>query len=63
MKLDLQSIPRVKGISKEEFLKEYFIPQKPVVMEDLTADWPAREKWNFEYFREKVGEIVVPIYN
>ena len=63
MKLDLQSIPRVKGISKEEFLKEYFIPQKPVVMEDLTCDWPSREKWNFEYFREKVGEIVVPIYN
>lgn len=63
MKLDLQSIPRVKGISKEEFLKEYFIPQKPVVMEGLTADWPARGKWNFEYFREKVGEIVVPIYD
>ncbi|HZJ35688.1 MAG TPA: cupin-like domain-containing protein [Gillisia sp.] len=63
MKLDLQSIPRVRGISKEEFLKEYFIPQKPVVMEDLTADWPAREKWNFEYFREKVGEVVVPIYD
>ncbi len=63
MKLDLQSIPRVRGISKEEFLKEYFIPQKPVVMEDLTADWAAREKWNFEYFREKVGEIVVPIYD
>ena len=63
MKLDLQSIPRVRGISKEEFLKEFFIPQKPVVMEDLTADWAAREKWNFEYFREKVGEIVVPIYD
>jgi len=63
VKLDLQSIPRVRGISKEEFLKEFFIPQKPVVMEDLTADWSAREKWNFEYFREKVGEIVVPIYD
>ena len=63
MKLDLQSIPRVKGISKEEFLNEYFVPQKPVVMEDLTADWSAREKWNFEYFRKKVGEVVVPIYD
>jgi hypothetical protein len=63
VKLDLQSILRVRGISKEEFLKEFFIPQKPVVMEDLTADWSAREKWNFEYFREKVGEIVVPIYD
>ncbi len=63
MKLDLQSIPMVKGISKEKFLKEYFIPQIPVVMEELTLDWPAREKWNFEYFREKVGEVIVPIYD
>jgi len=63
MKLDLQDIPRVKGITKEKFLKEYFIPQRPVVIEDLTEDWPAKTKWDLNYFKEKAGEIVVPLYD
>lgn len=63
MKLNLQDIPRVKGISKEEFLKDYFRPQRPVVFEDVSASWPATKKWNFEYFREKAGDIVVPLYD
>lgn len=63
MKLDLQNIPRVKGISKENFLKNYFNPQLPVVIEDLSADWTATRKWDFEYFRQKAGNIVVPLYD
>ncbi|PTX44728.1 Cupin-like domain-containing protein [Christiangramia gaetbulicola] len=63
MKLDLQNIPRRKDLSKEEFLQEYFIPKKPVVIEDLTKNWPAYKKWSFEYFREKAGEVVVPLYD
>ncbi|MGB8704560.1 MAG: cupin-like domain-containing protein, partial [Gillisia sp.] len=63
MHLNLQSVPRVKNISKEVFLKEYFIPQRPVILENLSEDWPAREKWNFDYFRQKAGEIIVPLYD
>lgn len=63
MELDLQNIPRRRNLSKEEFLKEYFIPGQPVIMEDLTKDWPAYEKWDFEYFKEKAGDVVVPVYN
>lgn len=63
MRLNLQKIPRVRGISKEEFLKEYFIPQRPVVFEDLSSSWPAVQKWNLEYFREKAGKVVVPLYD
>ena len=63
MKLDLQNIPRRKGLSKEQFLKEYFIPEKPVVMEDLSQNWAAFSKWDFDYFRKKAGEVVVPLYD
>lgn len=63
MKLDLQDIPRVKGITREEFLKDFFYPQQPVVFEDLSRDWPAAKKWDFEYFRKKAGDIVVPLYD
>jgi hypothetical protein len=63
VKLNLGSIPRVKGIGKEQFREEYFVPQKPVVFEDLSENWPAYENWDFDYFREKAGEIVVPLYD
>ncbi|AVR44511.1 cupin [Christiangramia fulva] len=63
MKLDLQNIPRRRNLSKEEFQEDYFKPGKPVVIEDLSKDWPALQKWNFNYFREKAGEVIVPLYN
>lgn len=63
MKLNLQPIPRVKGISKEDFQRDYFVPQLPVVFEDLSKNWPAYNKWDFEYFRKKAGDIVVPLYD
>ena len=63
MKLDLQNIPRRKNLSKEDFLREYFIPKKPVVIEDLSKSWPAYKKWSFDYFQEKAGEVIVPLYD
>ncbi len=63
MKLDLQNIPRRKNLSKDDFLREYWKPKKPVVIEDLAESWPATRKWSFEYFREKAGEIIVPLYD
>ena len=63
MKLDLQNVPRVKSITKEDFLKFYFKPQKPVVIESLIDDWPAYSKWNLDYMKEVVGEKIVPLYD
>lgn len=63
MPLNLKPITRVRAIDKETFLKEYFDPQQPVVMESLSEDWPAREKWNLEYFRKIAGDIIVPLYD
>jgi len=63
VQLNLKPIPRVKAIDKETFLKEYFNLQQPVVIENLSTDWPASKNWDFEYFRRKAGEIVVPLYD
>lgn len=63
MELDLQNIPRRKNLSKEDFLREYFVPKKPVVIENLAENWPAYKKWDFEYFRETAGDVVVPLYD
>ena len=59
----LQEVPRVSKISREAFLEEYFKPQKPVVIENATEDWPAYTKWNLDYMREVAGEKIVPLYD
>ena len=61
--LNLQDIPRVKTISKEDFLKHYFKPQKPVVIERFIKDWPAYTKWNLEYMKTVGGDLTVPLYD
>ncbi|WP_394974645.1 cupin-like domain-containing protein [uncultured Croceitalea sp.] len=63
MKLNLQEIPRVKTLSKEEFIQNYFKPQRPVVIEQFIEDWPAYSKWNLEYIKEIAGEKEVPLYD
>lgn len=63
MSLNLQDIPRVKTITKEDFLKHYFKPQKPVVIEHFIDHWPACNKWNLEYMKAIGGDITIPLYD
>jgi Cupin-like domain len=63
MSLNLKEIERVKTISKEDFYNNYVKKQKPLVIEQLTHDWPAFEKWNLHYIKEIAGEKTVPLYD
>ncbi|WP_136666483.1 cupin-like domain-containing protein [Flavobacterium sp. H122] len=63
MKLNLTEIERVKTISKEDFYNNYVKKQKPLVIEQLTADWPAYAKWKLEYIKEIAGNEIVPLYD
>lgn len=56
-------IERVQNISKKEFVENYYKPQRPVLIENLTKDWPAYKKWTIEYFQDQAGDQVVPLYN
>lgn len=61
--LNLQDIPRVKNISKEDFIKHYFKPQKPVVIERFIEHWPAFDKWSLDYMKSVAGHKTVPLYD
>lgn len=63
MKLNLQQIPRVKTITKSDFIKHYFKPQKPVVIERFVEDWPAYSKWSLDYMKTIAGDKLVPLYD
>ena len=62
-KIKTTSIPIVKTISKADFIEQYYKPQKPVLIENLTKDWPAYTKWNLDYIQQKSGDQVVELYN
>ena len=63
MNFNFTEVERVETISAKDFQKYYVKPQKPVVVERITEDWPAYEKWNFEYIKQVAGDKVIPLYN
>lgn len=63
MGIFLEEIERVKTINKNDFYTHYVKKQKPVVIEQLTEDWPAFEKWNLNYIKDIAGDKIVPLYD
>lgn len=61
--MNLSQIERVATITKNDFLKYYFKPQKPVVIERFIEDWPAFTKWNLSYMKKVAGDKIVPLYD
>ncbi|GGD52049.1 cupin-like domain-containing protein [Muriicola marianensis] len=61
--MKLKEIPRVGSLTKEQFLRDFLGPQKPVVLTDSIRDWPAYSKWDFDYIRKVAGEKTVPLYD
>ncbi|WP_339836398.1 cupin-like domain-containing protein [uncultured Maribacter sp.] len=61
--MKLADIPRIRHITKENFINDYFKPQKPVVLEQAIEDWPAFNKWNLDYIKEVAGDVTVPLYD
>lgn len=63
MSFELSPVDIVNNISPSDFKKNYLDKGKPVVIKDLTKSWPAFEKWNPTYFKEMIGNKVVPLYD
>ncbi len=61
--MKLEQIERVKTISTEDFYNNYYKKQRPVVIEQLTHDWPAYQKWKLSYIKEIAGDKTVPLYD
>jgi hypothetical protein len=61
MSFNLKSVDTVESISREDFKKNYLDKRKPLIIKGLTKDWPAREKWSTEYFKQIAGDIEVKL--
>ncbi|MXV49374.1 cupin-like domain-containing protein [Pedobacter sp. HMF7647] len=63
MGFKLKPIDVVDDITKEDFVKNYLEPRKPLVIRNMAKKWPGFEKWTFEYLKEVVGDKTVPLYD
>lgn len=61
--MQLTNIDRVSEISPQEFREKYLLPQKPVIISNLSHQWPAFNKWTWDYFKQIVGDVQVGVYN
>ena len=60
----IDGVDRVDGITREEFQEKYMKPQRPVIVKHFYgADAPLYKKWNFDYFKQELGDIEVGIYD
>lgn len=61
--MKLKPVTVVDSIRPDDFKKNFYRTNTPVVIKNFSINWPAREKWNWEYFKEVVGEKEVGVYN
>jgi histone arginine demethylase JMJD6 len=50
-------VERSQGLDKETFNERFGFPAQPVVITDMTNAWEAKQKWNFEFFKNRFGTI------
>ncbi|MFI5455775.1 MAG: DUF6065 family protein [Isosphaerales bacterium] len=48
-------------LSRDEFLREYYSTNRPVIITGMMDDWPAMRKWNLDYFAATFGDREVEV--
>ncbi|WP_114789369.1 cupin-like domain-containing protein [Niabella yanshanensis] len=61
--MNLIPIPTVETISTGDFKTNYYNTNQPLIIKRLARQWPAYNKWNWDYFIDIVGEKEVGVYN
>ena len=61
--MKLKPVDTVEQIDAADFKKNYYDAMKPLVIKGLAKEWPAYTKWNWDYFKNLVGDKRVGLYN
>jgi hypothetical protein len=60
-RLGERRVERHFKLPPEVFFEEYYFTQRPVVLQGLTEDWPAMERWRPERLAERFGDVEVEV--
>ena len=55
------AIERRHNLGYDEFMREYLIPRKPVIVTGALTGWKALERWTPEFFKSRYGTREVRI--
>ena len=61
--MQLKPLDVFDHLSAEQFHREYYLPCKPVIIKSLAKEWPAFQKWDWEFLKQTAGHHRVGIYN
>ena len=61
--MHLQAIDVVDRISPAAFRTDYYLPKRPLIIKEMAKDWPAYHQWNWNHFKQLVGNKKVGLYN
>ncbi|MCH5720909.1 cupin-like domain-containing protein [Niabella hibiscisoli] len=61
--MNLRPIPTVENLSPADFKASYYNTYQPLIIKGLARQWPAYNKWNWDYFIDIVGTKEVGVYN
>ena len=53
----------MESIRPEDFRDQYYTPMKPLVITGLSKQWPAMQRWDWDFFKSIVGDVEVGLYN
>jgi len=56
-----REIERRNRLPREEFLRDYYSAQRPVIITGMMDEWPALKKWNLAYFSKRFGERQIEV--
>ncbi|HYC39784.1 MAG TPA: cupin-like domain-containing protein [Chitinophagaceae bacterium] len=59
----LRPVAAFDTIEPAVFKREFYDTGTPVVIRKLSHEWPAFQKWNWDFFKDLVGHKRVPLYN
>ncbi|MGZ3337377.1 MAG: DUF6065 family protein [Isosphaeraceae bacterium] len=54
-------IERRHKLSRQEFLRDYYTTNRPVIISGMMDDWPAMRKWNLDFFHERFGDREIEV--
>jgi hypothetical protein len=54
---EAKHVDRASKLTKEEFDRKYGFRSQPVLITDMIDNWPAKNKWNNEYFKKNFSGI------
>src|ERR1700748_2580581 len=61
--MQLTTIEKISDLDKATFRNNYLLPNKPVIIKNLSRDWPAYNLWTWQYIKGLVGDVKVGVYN